>query len=176
MCQSADEIIWLVPQSYVSTITLAFFLTCRLCRSPLPFSDSVSTGLNTQTLYWTWFGTNLIVAASGELMKFFYWKHLTHSVFWLNCQWRLEKCTNPFLPHLSSSKIDINLVRLSLETFSRFRNNIGVSTILQLGLSCDHHVIQWIFTTGLALSSIVDILITGCLFMLLQSSRTGGMK
>ena len=36
--------------------------------------------------------------------------------FWLNIQWPLEKCTNPFLPHLSSVKIDIILVRLSLRT------------------------------------------------------------
>ncbi|KIM38230.1 hypothetical protein M413DRAFT_248258 [Hebeloma cylindrosporum] len=45
---------------------------------------------------------------------------------------------------------------LSLGTFSRFK-----------------HDIRWIFTSGLALSTAVDVLITGCLFALLQSSRTG---
>ena len=70
----------------------------------------------------------------------------------------------------------MNLVRLSLGTFSTFKHEIRVSPIFQLGLSCDHHVAQWIFTTGLALSTVVDVLITGCLFVLLQSTRTEGMK
>jgi len=83
---------------------------------------------------------------------------------------------DPFLSHLSSAEIDINLVRLSLGTFSRFKHDIRVSPILQLGLSCGNHMVQWIFTTGLALSTVVDVLITGCLFLLLQSSRTDGMK
>ncbi|KAF8954272.1 hypothetical protein BDZ97DRAFT_491424 [Flammula alnicola] len=33
--------------------------------------------------------------------------------------------------------------------------------------------IRWVFTTGLALSTVVDILITGSLFVLLHTSRTG---
>jgi len=45
---------------------------------------------------------------------------------------------------------------LHLETFSRFKQEI-----------------KWIFTTGLALSTAVDIVITASLFALLQSSRTG---
>jgi len=45
---------------------------------------------------------------------------------------------------------------LHLETFSRFRSDV-----------------KFIFTTGLALSTAVDILITASLFALLHSSRTG---
>ncbi|KAF8185666.1 hypothetical protein BJ912DRAFT_478945 [Pholiota molesta] len=44
---------------------------------------------------------------------------------------------------------------LRLQTFTGFRSNFG-----------------WIFTAGLALSSLIDILITSSLFILLQSNRT----
>jgi len=46
---------------------------------------------------------------------------------------------------------------LHLHTFSRFR-----------------HDVRFIFTTGLALSTAVDVIITASLFILLQTSRTGG--
>ncbi|PPQ92880.1 hypothetical protein CVT25_009767 [Psilocybe cyanescens] len=49
-----------------------------------------------------------------------------------------------------------HLHALHYGTFSRFRDEI-----------------KWIFTTGLALSTAVDIFITGSLFMLLHLSRTG---
>jgi len=38
------------------------------------------------------------------------------------------------------------------------------------------HFVQWVFTLGLGLSTVVDILITGSLFFLLKTSRTSNFK
>ncbi|KAF5333055.1 hypothetical protein D9758_017860 [Tetrapyrgos nigripes] len=60
-----------------------------------------------------------------------------------------------FLRLVSATATTVEMLRL--ESFSEFRNQV-----------------RWLFTTGLALSSSVDIMITGSLFYLLHSSRQKG--
>jgi hypothetical protein len=68
--------------------------------------------------------------------------------------------------------------RLHLHTFTRFKQDVrvSISIIVSVSIMLDifsHFLLQFIFTTGLALSTTVDILITASLFFLLQTSRTG---
>jgi hypothetical protein len=61
---------------------------------------------------------------------------------------------------------------IRLKTYSGFIENFGVSGIFPYA----PHVLlirtQWVFTLGLSMSSVADILITVSLFGLLQTSRT----
>ncbi|PPR03478.1 hypothetical protein CVT26_007884 [Gymnopilus dilepis] len=61
-------------------------------------------------------------------------------------------------------------------TFSGFRDAIKVRDAPSSQTYHPADIGKWIFTTGLALSTAVDILITGSLFILLHTSRTGAAK
>ena len=75
------------------------------------------------------------------------------------------------ITQLSRSRLHF---RLHLRTFSTFRTDVRVSSSIVFIIDLTWYILlQFIFTTGLALSTTVDVIITASLFVLLQSSRTG---
>ena len=89
-------------------------------------------------------------------------------------------------PHATSrllSTIDVRLTlalivvpplsRITLHSYEAFVDQVGVRTRSYSAGLWKLTMLQWVFTTGLSLSTTVDVLITVSLIVLLQRSRTG---
>jgi len=104
-------------------------------------------------IHWSLAMTIVITA----ILTFFVHLFFAHRIFMVGRRnyWLVAPIVTLAFFRLLSASVTTGQM-LHLGTFSRFK-----------------HEIRWVFTTGLALSTTVDVLITASLFGLLQSSRTG---